>query len=161
MLNATSMHLRSRSEETHRTMNITTILPEDRRLTVWGDYDKVAQILANLSDNAFNYTLPDGDITLAATADEATGHVIFRVTDTGIGIPPEMAGRVFERFFRGDEMHELVMDTPGTGLGLAIVRELVEAHHGKIWFESEVGQGTTFYVELPSQPGAEDEDAEQ
>jgi signal transduction histidine kinase len=57
---------------------------------------------------------------------------------------------VYERFFRGDEVHELVMDTPGTGLGLSIVKEYVQMHHGMIWFESEVGKGTTFYVELPS-----------
>jgi len=56
---------------------------------------------------------------------------------------------VFERFFRGDEYSELVMDTPGTGLGLAIVKELVAMHNGDIWLESTVGKGTTFYVKIP------------
>ncbi len=151
VINSVAVHLRGRSEDEKREMHVITRLPDDRRLTVWGDHDKVAQILTNLADNAFNYTPEGGTITLAATADDEAGHVTLSVVDTGIGIPPEVADRVFERFFRGDEIHELVMDTPGTGLGLAIVRELVEVHRGRIWFESEVGQGTTFYVELPSQ----------
>ncbi|RPJ00051.1 MAG: PAS domain-containing protein, partial [Chloroflexi bacterium] len=145
--------LRGRSEEEKRPMNISAHLPQDQRLTVWGDYDKVAQIFTNLGDNAFNYTLPGGTITLSAEAFEDRGCVRFAVADTGIGIDPEISERVFERFFRGDETHELVMDTPGTGLGLAIVREYVQLHRGRIWFDSEVGKGSTFYVELPTQGG--------
>jgi two-component system phosphate regulon sensor histidine kinase PhoR len=150
VLNAVALHVRSRSEDEDRPMNVVVALPEDQHLTVWGDYDKVNQIISNLADNAFNYTPADGTVTLKASQLEDTGNILFEVIDTGIGIPPEISDRVFERFFRGDEVHELVMDTPGTGLGLAIVRELVQVHSGKIWFESEVGKGTTFYVELPS-----------
>ncbi len=142
-------HLRGRSEDERRARQVIVRLPDDPTLTVWGDYDKVAQILTNLADNAFNYTPEGGTITLSAERDPATGQVIFAVSDTGIGIPPEIAPRVFERFFRGDEFNELVMDTPGTGLGLAIVRELVQFHRGEVWFDSEVGKGTTFYVRLP------------
>jgi len=61
-----------------------------------------------------------------------------------------VADRVYERFVRGNETQDLVMDTPGTGLGLSIVRELVEMHNGRIWFDSEVDVGTTFYVVLPA-----------
>ncbi|GAB4413485.1 MAG: hypothetical protein Kow00106_08350 [Anaerolineae bacterium] len=142
-------HLRGRSEDERRAMQVIVRPPNDPTLTVWGDYDKVAQILTNLADNAFNYTPEGGTITLSAERDPAGGDVIFAVSDTGIGIPPEIAPRVFERFFRGDEIHEMVMDTPGTGLGLAIVRELVQFHRGEVWFDSEVGKGTTFYVRLP------------
>jgi signal transduction histidine kinase len=119
-------------------------------LTVWGDYDKVAQILTNLADNAYNYTPEGGTITLAAQRDETSDSVVLQVKDTGIGIPLDVGERVFERFYRGDELHDLVMDTPGTGLGLSIVRELVEVHRGHIWYESEVGKGTTFFVALPA-----------
>jgi signal transduction histidine kinase len=154
LLNTMATHLRGRSSDEKRAMTIATGSLDDQHLTVWGDYDKVSQIMANLADNAFNYTPAGGTITLSAFANEERETVVLQVADTGIGIPPEAASRIFERFFRGDETHELVMDTPGTGLGLSIVRELVEAHHGQIWFESEVGAGTTFYVELPTKPVA-------
>ncbi len=150
VLNAAAVHVRARSDDEHRPMNVIIRLPEDQHLTVWGDYDKVTQIVSNLVDNAFNYTPTNGTITLAAVPADDPDQVVLSVTDTGIGIQPDIADRIFERFFRGDEVHEMVMDTPGTGLGLAIVRELVQVHSGKIWFESEVGQGTTFYVELPT-----------
>jgi signal transduction histidine kinase len=157
LLNLVAVHLRGRSEDEKRVMNIVTHLPEDLHLTVWGDYDKVAQIMSNLADNAFNYTLDNGTITLSAELNEEENRVVLQVADTGIGIPKELSDRIYERFFRGDEVHELVMDTPGTGLGLAIVRELVQVHNGEIWYESELGVGTTFYVALPTRPeSAED-----
>jgi signal transduction histidine kinase len=145
--------LHGRSEEEKRPMNINVHLPQDQRLSVWGDYDKVAQIFTNLADNAFSYTPPGGTITLSAEYNSGSNSVRFAVSDTGIGIDPAISERIFERFFRGDETHELVMDTPGTGLGLAIVREYIQLHHGRIWFESKVGKGSTFYVELPAQGG--------
>jgi signal transduction histidine kinase/GAF domain-containing protein len=141
-------HLEGRSKDEKRPMDVTIDLPDEPSLTVWGDYDKVVQIVSNLADNAFNYTPPGGHITLSVGREGE--HMIISVADTGIGIPRELEERIFERFFRGDEVHELVMDTPGTGLGLAIVREFVQMHNGRIWFDSEVGKGTTFYVELPS-----------
>ncbi len=119
LLNATALHVRGRVEDEKRPMNIEIELPDDQHLTVWGDYDKVAQILTNLGDNAYNYTPEGGTITLAASAsDEASDSVILQVKDTGIGIPPELGERIFERFFRGDELHELVMDTPGHRSGI-------------------------------------------
>jgi PAS domain S-box-containing protein len=148
LLNATATHLNGRGDDEKRPKTIVVDLPEDHPLWIWGDYDKVAQIVMNLADNAFNYTPTGGTITLAAYEDES--HTVLSVSDTGIGISPEVADRVFERFFRGDEVQELVMDTPGTGLGLAIVKEYVQMHQGRIWFESEVGQGTTFFVQLPA-----------
>ncbi|NLX08376.1 MAG: GAF domain-containing protein [Chloroflexi bacterium] len=142
-------HLRGRSEDRKRPMNVTLDVPEGEPLTLWADYDKLTQIVTNLAENAFNYTPENGTVTLAASFSTDRKKMIIRVADTGVGIPPEVAGRVYERFFRGDETHELVMDTPGTGLGLSIVREFVQMHGGRIWFESQVGHGTTFYVELP------------
>ncbi|MBN1681453.1 MAG: GAF domain-containing protein [Anaerolineae bacterium] len=156
LLDTVAGHVRGRSEDEKRPLSVITQIPEDEKLIVWGDYDKVQQILTNLGDNAFNYTRAGGTITLAARQEDPQ-HVVLSVSDTGIGIVPEITERIFERFFRGDETHELVMDTPGTGLGLSIVRELVGIHHGEIWFESEVGKGTTFYVKLLSEaPGSDD-----
>ncbi|MCC6798682.1 MAG: GAF domain-containing protein, partial [Anaerolineae bacterium] len=151
-------HLRERVEDRKREMTLALDLPEAADLTLWGDARKLAQIMANLADNAFNYTPPGGTIRLGARPRPDTNTVILSVADTGIGIPPEMGDRVFERFFRGDEAQELVMDTPGTGLGLSIVKEYVEMLHGSIWYKSDPGRGTTFYVELPAtgaaSPGA-------
>jgi signal transduction histidine kinase len=150
LLKAAALHVRGRVEDEKRDMNIEIDLPASQHLTVWGDYDKVAQILTNLADNAYNYTPDGGTITLTAQPDETNDSVVLQVKDTGIGIPLDVGERVFERFYRGDELHDLVMDTPGTGLGLSIVRELVEVHRGHIWYESEVGKGTTFFVALPA-----------
>lgn len=155
VLDSTLAHLRERSEDEKREMTLALDLPADANLSVWGDAEKITQILVNLADNAFNYTLPGGAITLGARPGADAGSVILSVADTGIGIPPEVGERIYERFFRGDEAQELVMDTPGTGLGLSIVREFVAIQHGRIWFESEPGQGTTFYVELPVLSGAQ------
>ena len=78
------------------------------------------------------------------------GHetILVSVKDTGIGIPEEFRSRIWGRFERYDD-HALVMDIPGTGLGLSIVKELVQMHNGNICFDTELGKGTTFYVELP------------
>lgn len=154
LINGVELHLRGRVQNAGRALTVRAVLPDDQHLTIWGDYDKVAQIMSNLADNAFNYTPDGGTITFGVSYDEHKHHVVLTVQDTGVGIPPEAADRIFERFFRGEEYQEVIMDTPGTGLGLAIVKELVQAHNGTIWFESELGQGTTFYVSLPSSPEA-------
>jgi len=150
LLDRVAGHVRGRSEDERREMEVIVELPEDQPLTIWGDFDKVAQVITNLADNAFNYTHPGGQITLSASA--ANDMTVIAVKDTGIGIPPSVGDQLYERFYRGAELHDLVMDTPGTGLGLSIARELVQVHGGRIWYDSVVGQGTTFYVELPAHP---------
>ena len=113
---------------------------------IYADMEKLTQIVTNLLDNAYQYTPAGGKITL--TVGRQNGEMLLSVTDTGIGIPKKHADRIFDRFYRNDE-HPLVIETPGTGLGLAIVKELVEMHHGRIWFDSVEGEGTTFYLSLP------------
>src|SRR5690606_3898153 len=112
-----------------------------------GDANKVMQIFTNIVDNAFNYTYPGGSIDIEARRED-NGHILVSVKDTGIGIPEEFKDRIWERFGRYEE-HALVMDVAGTGLGLPIVKTLVELHHGQVWFETEPGKGTTFFVSLP------------
>ncbi|HLV37651.1 MAG TPA: ATP-binding protein, partial [Spirillospora sp.] len=109
--------------------------------------NKVMQIFTNIVDNAFNYTYPGGSIDIEARRED-NGHILVSVKDTGIGIPEEFKDRIWERFGRYEE-HALVMDVAGTGLGLPIVKTLVELHHGQVWFETEPGKGTTFFVSLP------------
>jgi len=148
LMNSISAHLEGRAEDQSRELNIKIEVP-DALPKIRADYDRVIQIMQNLADNAFNYTSENGKIILKAEYKADDDAIMLSVEDDGVGIPKEIQPRVFERFFRGDEYHDLVLDTPGTGLGLSIVKSLVEMHDGKIWLESEKDEGTTFYVQLP------------
>jgi two-component system, OmpR family, phosphate regulon sensor histidine kinase PhoR len=110
-----------------------------------GDRRRLAEILQNLLDNATQYTLPGGRITVSAETRDAD--VVFTVTDTGIGIPKSDQSRIFERFYRVDAARS--REAGGTGLGLAIAKHLVEVHGGRIWVESEIGQGSRFHFSVP------------
>ena len=110
-----------------------------------GDRRQLAEILQNLLDNATQYTLAGGRITLSAEAREA--EVVFTVSDTGIGIPKADQSRIFERFYRVDAARS--REAGGTGLGLAIAKHLVEVHSGRIWVDSEIGQGSQFHFSVP------------
>lgn len=110
-----------------------------------GDRRRLAEILQNLLDNATQYTLPRGRITLSAETRDAD--VVFTVSDTGIGIPKSDQSRIFERFYRVDAARS--REAGGTGLGLAIAKHLVEVHGGRIWVDSEIGQGSQFHFSVP------------
>jgi signal transduction histidine kinase len=110
------------------------------------DPDAFRQVLANLYDNARRYTPPGGAITALALADGAGIRVSVR--DEGSGISSDHLPRIFERFYRADPSRSRAEG--GTGLGLAIVKHMVEAHGGRVWAESDLGQGTTIHAWLPS-----------
>ena len=113
------------------------------------DTERMAQVLNNLVENAINYTLTGGEVTVT-TAEEVKDDqnwATVRVADTGIGIPQEELPHIFDRFFRGERPRQERM--PGTGLGLAIVQEIVALHGGCVTVESDVGVGSTFTVWLP------------
>jgi signal transduction histidine kinase len=111
------------------------------------DRQRIFQVIANLVDNAIKFTSPGGEIRLAARAD-GDGGIRVSVTDTGCGISHAALPHVFERYWRGESGRR----HPGSGLGLFIAREIVHAHGGRIWTESEVGRGTTFSFTLPLAP---------
>jgi PAS domain S-box-containing protein len=114
---------------------------------IWGDLERVRQILANIVENSFDYTPEGGSIHMQAR--EVDDQIEIAVTDNGMGISLEEQERIFERFYRGEQA--LIMGVSGTGLGLAIVLNLVEMHKGRIWVMSEgSGKGTTFTVSLPT-----------
>ncbi len=115
---------------------------------VEADADRMTQILANLVDNAYQYTPDGGSIIIRAEAVE--DGVQIDVEDNGIGIPEKDQNSVFDRFFRAEEQ-SLVFQTAGTGLGLSIVKNLVDMHQGRIWFESTEGEGTTFHFWIPTE----------
>jgi CheY-like chemotaxis protein len=104
----------------------------------------VRQVLYNLLSNAVKFTPSAGTVQLRVSID--AGDLLIDVADNGIGIAPEMQGRVFGVFER---LHEDRVSAPGTGLGLALTKRLVELHGGSIGFESTPESGTTFHVRLP------------
>ncbi len=110
---------------------------------VRADAPRMEQVLVNLIHNAVKFTRPGGKIDLSAQS--ADHFVRFCVQDTGIGIPPDVLPRIFERFYKADRARS----SGGTGLGLSISRHLVEAHGGRIWAESEEGVGSAFYFTIP------------
>ena len=109
------------------------------------DTDKLTQVIDNIISNALKYSPDGGNIRFGFTVHGNMLKVM--VSDDGIGIPKENVGRIFDRFYRVDRARARSMG--GTGLGLAIAREMIEAHGGKIWAESEEGVGTTVFFTLP------------
>jgi GAF domain-containing protein/DNA-binding response OmpR family regulator/nitrogen-specific signal transduction histidine kinase len=134
--------LEARAQE--RDLELRVDIPEDLP-AVWGDSDRITQILTNLVGNAIQYTPSGGSICTSARVNQRMLEVA--VADTGIGISEENLEKVFDRFFRAD--NPFVQETSGTGLGLAITTSLVRMHGGDIWVESEVGEGSTFSFTLP------------
>jgi signal transduction histidine kinase len=100
-----------------------------------------------LLTNALRYTPPGSPITLRASAEET--EVIVSVEDCGPGISEKEQRKIFEKFYRGKDQREMI---PGTGMGLTIAREIVRAHHGRIWVESEPGKGARFSFSIPRTP---------
>ncbi len=157
----------ARARQQHITLQTN---PPPTPLTVVADPQRMAQVLGNLIENAIRYTPAGGIITLAAAIDthnrldaiqprtdtiyrvptstrQPAGSVIFSVSDTGPGIPPEDLARLFERFWRADRAR--TRETGGSGLGLTIVKRLVDLQGGRVWATSQIGHGTTFHVALP------------
>jgi two-component system phosphate regulon sensor histidine kinase PhoR len=114
--------------------------------TIRGDANRLQEVLQNLLDNAVQYTPPGGSILVSAAPKDA--EVTVTVTDTGIGIPQAEQVRIFERFYRVDAARS--REAGGTGLGLSIARHIVDAHGGRLWLESTVGEGSRFHFSVPA-----------
>ncbi len=124
-------------------------------MVVTADVGRLDQVLGNLVANALRHTPRGGSITLRA--DPLDGGVRIVVRDSGEGILAEALPFIFDRFWRGDRARSHAGGA-GSGLGLAIARQLVQLHGGRIEVESEVGQGTTFSITLPSEAGRDGQD---
>jgi two-component system phosphate regulon sensor histidine kinase PhoR len=119
--------------------------PDRPACRVRADREGLREILENLVDNAIKYTPEGGDVSITWQPNGSLAQISVR--DTGIGIKPDDQCRVFERFYRVDKARS--RELGGTGLGLAIVKHLAQSFGGKVGVQSEVGQGSTFWVELP------------
>jgi two-component system phosphate regulon sensor histidine kinase PhoR len=115
----------------------------NERLQLFGDKSKLRQVMVNLIQNAIKYS-EQGEVSIVVEEEPKFGKII--VKDTGIGIPQEDVGRIFERFYRVDKARS--REVGGTGLGLAIVKHIVEAHGSKIEVKSSLGKGSEFSFKL-------------
>jgi signal transduction histidine kinase len=121
---------------------------------VWCDVNRMVQVLTNLVSNANKYTPNGGQIEISASQIDAPKESVdskqmvrVSIVDNGFGISPDDQKKIFEQFFRSEDSQ--VRETTGTGLGLSITKKLVEMQGGELWFESELGQGTTFHFTIP------------
>ncbi len=119
--------------------------PKEQLPKLMLDVGKMKIAIKNIFDNALKYTLPGGKVSISLKRDEKEIEV--QIQDTGVGILQYQQGKVFTRFFRGANITKI--ETEGTGLGLFISKNIIEAHGGRIWFESEEGKGSTFYFTIP------------
>lgn len=119
--------------------------PKEKLSKVMIDVEKIELVIENLLDNAMKYTPVNGEITVSL---QKIGREIeFFVRDSGVGVPEGQQERIFTKFFRASNV--LKLETEGTGLGLFLVKNIIEAHGGRIWFESQEGKGSTFYFAIP------------
>ncbi len=133
-----------------RIHNLIIVIDVPRGLSpVRADYSTLIRVLGNLLDNAIKFTPSGGRITISAR--QTPGGIRFSVADTGYGIPPEQHDRIFEKFAQAGIRAQ--GQRAGVGLGLTFCKLAVEAHHGRIWVESDRGIGTTFHFTLPTWVG--------
>jgi PAS domain S-box-containing protein len=134
------------TEESSRILNRHTLRCDAQgKCEVYGDRNKIAQVITNLLDNASKYSPPATDINVKVSVESDKARCT--VQDFGMGIPKDQQSKVFERFYRVSGESENTY--AGLGLGLYISSEIIKRHHGCIGVDSEVGKGSTFYFELP------------
>ncbi len=142
IVNTVALSLRSLAAT--KGLELVATLSPDLPLCV-GDGKRITQCLTNLAGNALKFTA-EGRVEIRV---EVQGDaVLYAVSDTGIGIPADQVGNIFEEFRQADVT--VSRDFGGTGLGLSITRKLVELHGGRVWVESEVGKGSTFFFTIPA-----------
>lgn len=120
-------------------------VPNDFDATVYGDRERLSQVLRNIIDNAVRFSQPDTSITISFG--KSDDFIMVSIKDTGPGLPPGEQKKIFDKFYR---VRGETNKSKGSGLGLAIAKEIVLAHNGDIWVESEPGKGATFFISIPT-----------
>jgi len=136
-----SLQMLARDKE----ISLSVEIPKDIPHAIEGDQALLYQAVYNLVENAIKYTPQGGDVMVKL--DPSTDYLIFAIKDSGIGIPKDDIKKLFGKFYRGTNREALKQR--GTGLGLAIVKSIAERHGGKVWVESELGEGSTFFMQIP------------
>lgn len=134
-----------RSELKRKKLKLELKKPKEELPRLMLDVEKMEIAIKNIFDNAVRYSFPGGKIIISLKMGKKEVEV--RIKDTGMGIPQGQQAKVFTKFFRGANI--MKVDTEGTGLGLYISKNIIEAHGGRIWFESKEGKGSTFYFTVP------------
>jgi signal transduction histidine kinase len=136
-----ALHLQA----SQKSIQLNVELAKDMPHAVEADHALLHQAIYNLVENAIKYTPDGGQVTIRTLSQP--DYLIFAINDSGIGIPPEDIPHLFEKFYRGKQRE--ARSQPGSGLGLAIVLSIAESHHGRVWVESVMEQGSTFYLQIP------------
>ncbi|MDY6965419.1 MAG: sensor histidine kinase [Halobacteriota archaeon] len=136
---ASIQNIRQLADEKDLLLNIE--LPEDLP-PIKGDKERLIQVFTNMLDNAIKFT-EEGGVTVRAV--EMDDQIEIRITDTGIGIPPDELEKIFDKFYQSEGS---ILKSGSTGLGLAICKGIIEAHNGEIWADSKPGKGSTFIIRL-------------
>ena len=127
--------------------HILSLEPEESEpMKIFGDKERIEQVITNIIGNAIKYTPDNGKITVRLFEKDSKTYTVL-VSDTGVGIPAEDLEHIFERFYRVDKSRST--DAGGTGLGLSIAKDIIDAHGGDIKIESEYGKGTSVIITLP------------
>jgi signal transduction histidine kinase len=132
-------------QSTQKNIQLNTDMPRNTIPLIEADQTLLYQAMYNLVENAIKYTPQNGQVNVRLSLVE--DNMLFDVQDTGIGIAPIDQPRLFEKFYRGGQRE--AREQKGTGLGLAIVKSIAERHGGKVWLESQLGKGSTFYLQVP------------
>ncbi len=154
LLEASVMRYNIQTEQ--RSQELTAKLAKDLPIML-GDEQQLREAINNIVGNAVKYTPEGGKIHIGLT--HADDKALITVKDNGIGIPQEAQDRLFQEFYRVKTLE--TVDIQGTGLGLSLVKSIIEAHKGRVWVESEEGQGSTFFIELPIPTAEEVEKADK
>ncbi len=134
-------------QASQKEIELTLELPQDTSPLIQADQALLQQAIYNLVENALKYTPQGGKVMVRLKIQGDS--ILFSVQDTGIGVSPADQARLFEKFYRGTQRE--AREQKGSGLGLAIVKSIAERHGGKVWLESELGKGSTFFLQVPLQ----------
>jgi len=134
-------------ETLNKNIDLIFLKPETSDTWINGDEKMIRVVIQNLIENSIKYNDKDDKIFISLNYKEGSSSILFSIRDTGIGIDEKDQSNIFNKFFRAPNATK--KDPIGSGLGLFTTKNIVERHNGKIWFESKIGVGTTFFISLP------------